>query len=115
VILYFHGGGYVVGSTRSHRPAFARMATATGLPVLGLDYRRAPEHPFPAAFDDALAAYRAVRAGGTPADRIVLGGDSAGGGIATPGNGRERSRSSVPGSTSARTPRGGRRPRPTRC
>ncbi|HVE25198.1 MAG TPA: alpha/beta hydrolase [Sporichthya sp.] len=82
VILYFHGGGYVVGSTRSHRPAFARMATATGLPVLGLDYRRAPEHPFPAAFDDALAAYRAVRAGGTPADRIVLGGDSAGGGIA---------------------------------
>jgi acetyl esterase/lipase len=82
VILYFHGGGYVVGSVRSHRPVFARMATATGLPVLGVDYRRAPEHPFPAAFDDALAAYRAVRAGGTAADRIVLGGDSAGAGLA---------------------------------
>jgi acetyl esterase/lipase len=80
-VLYFHGGGYVVGSTRSHRPGFARMAVGLGLPVLGVDYRRAPEHPFPAAFDDALAAYRALRAS-TPADRIVLGGDSAGAGIA---------------------------------
>ena len=81
-VLYLHGGGFVVGSPASHRPMLTRLAVGTGLPVIGLDYRLAPEHPFPAALEDALAAYRALRAGGTPADRIVLGGDSAGGGLA---------------------------------
>ncbi|GAA0635903.1 alpha/beta hydrolase [Sporichthya brevicatena] len=81
-VLYFHGGGYVVGSPSSHRPGFVRLAVGTGLPVLGLDYRLAPEHPFPAAFDDGVAAYRALRTGGTPAERIILGGDSAGAGMA---------------------------------
>lgn len=81
-LLYLHGGGYVIGSAASHRPLLTRLAAGTGLPVFGLNYRLAPEHPFPAAFDDALAAYRALRAGGTPANRIVLGGDSAGGGLA---------------------------------
>lgn len=81
-VLYLHGGGFVVGSPTSHRPVLARVAVGTGLPVLGLDYRLAPEHPFPAGYDDVLSAYRAVRAGGTPAERIVLAGDSAGGGLA---------------------------------
>lgn len=81
-LLYLHGGAYVLGSPASHRPLMARLAAGTGLPVFGLHYRLAPEHPFPAAFDDALAAYRALRVGGTPANRIVIGGDSAGGGLA---------------------------------
>ena len=81
-VLYLHGGGYVVGSSASHRPVLVQLATGTGLPVIGLNYRLAPEHPFPAAFEDALAAYQALRAGGTPAERIVLGGDSAGAGLA---------------------------------
>ncbi|HUR72960.1 MAG TPA: alpha/beta hydrolase [Sporichthya sp.] len=81
-VLYLHGGGFVVGSPTSHRPMLVRLALGTGLPVLGLDYRLAPEHPFPAGYDDVLDAYRALRAGGTPAERIVLAGDSAGGGLA---------------------------------
>ncbi|MGQ0630052.1 MAG: alpha/beta hydrolase [Sporichthyaceae bacterium] len=82
VILYFHGGGWVVGSPRSHRPFCERLCAGTGLAVLAADYRLAPEHPFPAAFEDCLAVYRAVRAAGTPAERIVLAGDSAGGALA---------------------------------
>ncbi len=81
-VLYLHGGGFVVGSPTSHRPMLVRLAVGTGLPVLGLDYRLAPEHPFPAAYDDVLDAYQALRAGGTPAERIVLAGDSAGAGLA---------------------------------
>ncbi|MGQ0623765.1 MAG: alpha/beta hydrolase [Sporichthyaceae bacterium] len=82
VLLYFHGGGYVVGSPRSHRPFCERLAAGTGLTVLSPHYRLAPEHPFPAAFEDCLALYRAARAAGTPAERITLAGDSAGGGLA---------------------------------
>ncbi len=81
-ILYLHGGGYVIGSAKSHRPVATRLALGTGLPALVLDYRMAPENPFPAALEDAYAAYEALRAGGTPANRIVLAGDSAGGGLA---------------------------------
>ena len=77
VILYFHGGGYVFGSTDTHRAMAARLSQDCGLPVCMVEYRLAPEHPFPAALDDAMAAYLAI------AERpVILGGDSAGGGLA---------------------------------
>ena len=77
-ILYLHGGAYCIGSPRTHRSLTARLSLASGLPVFALDYRLAPEHPYPAALDDALAAFRALRAEGP----VVVGGDSAGGGLA---------------------------------
>lgn len=80
-MLYLHGGGYVMGSVATHRSLIARLALATGLPVLALDYRLAPEHPFPAAIDDVCAAYRWLRDRGIAAARIVFAGDSAGGGL----------------------------------
>lgn len=80
VILYLHGGGYCVGSTDSHRPITASLSKVTGLAVYSAAYRLAPEHPHPAALDDALAIYRALRAAGHT--RIALSGDSAGGGLA---------------------------------
>ncbi|RPE70823.1 cation diffusion facilitator CzcD-associated flavoprotein CzcO [Tibeticola sediminis] len=76
-LLYLHGGAYCVGSTATHRALTARIAWATGLPVFSADYRLAPEHPFPAGLEDALAAYRALRAQGP----VVVAGDSAGGGL----------------------------------
>jgi acetyl esterase/lipase len=79
VILYLHGGGFVFGGTRTHRHLLAALSVASGLPGLLLDYRRAPEHPFPAAADDAVAAYRWLLDQGFTPDRIVLAGDSAGG------------------------------------
>jgi epsilon-lactone hydrolase len=82
VLLYFHGGGWVVGSPRATAALTAQLVTRTGLPAWSVDYRLAPEHPFPAAIDDGVAAYRALLESGTPADRIVLAGDSAGGGLA---------------------------------
>lgn len=82
VILYFHGGAYVFGSPRTHAAMAARLAQLTGLPVCLPEYRKAPEHPFPAAVEDARAAFEALVASGIPAGRIVLGGDSAGGGLA---------------------------------
>ncbi|SFQ49449.1 Acetyl esterase/lipase [Amycolatopsis arida] len=78
-LLYLHGGGFVFGSPRSHRTLAFRLARRIGVPVFLLDYRRAPEHRFPAAADDALAAYRLLLARGFPADRISVAGDSAGG------------------------------------
>lgn len=81
VLLYFHGGGYVIGSVNSHRELIARLSRATGLSALALDYRRAPEHPFPDAVEDATAAYRWLLASGVRSNRIVIGGDSAGGGL----------------------------------
>ncbi|MDQ2092147.1 alpha/beta hydrolase [Marimonas arenosa] len=81
LLLYFHGGGYVMGSPATHRAMLARISALTGRVAVMPDYRKAPEHPFPAAIDDALAAYGALIAAG-PSRRIVLGGDSAGGGIA---------------------------------
>ena len=80
-MLYLHGGGYVMGSVATHRSLIARLALATGLPVLALDYRLAPEHPFPAAIDDVCTAYRWLRDRGIAAARVVFAGDSAGGGL----------------------------------
>ncbi|WP_341705063.1 alpha/beta hydrolase fold domain-containing protein [Ferrovibrio sp.] len=81
-LLYLHGGGYISGAPRTHRAITARLAKRLGIAVFALDYRLAPEHPFPAALDDALAAWRWLLAQGYRADRIWLAGDSAGGGLA---------------------------------
>ncbi len=81
VILYLHGGGYVAGSTHSHRGIAGHMVDAIGAPAFLAGYRLAPEHPFPAALEDALAVFDALTAE-TPADRILVVGDSAGGGLA---------------------------------
>ncbi|MFG1998758.1 alpha/beta hydrolase [Spirillospora sp. NPDC048911] len=81
-ILYLHGGAYVVCSPRTHRPITTRLAVETGIPVLVPRYRMAPEHPFPAPLEDALAAYRWLLARGVPASGIVIAGDSAGGHLA---------------------------------
>ena len=81
VVLYFHGGGYTVGSSRMYREIMARLAIDGQARVLAVDYRLAPEFPFPAAHDDCLAIYRSLLSAGTPASRIVLAGDSAGGGL----------------------------------
>lgn len=80
-VLYLHGGGYVIGSPRSHRHLAAAIGRAAGTPTLLLDYRLAPEHPFPAAVDDAVAAYQWLLGRGLPSRRIVVAGDSAGGGL----------------------------------
>ncbi|KJC54045.1 esterase [Bradyrhizobium sp. LTSPM299] len=80
-ILYFHGGGFRIGSVASHRDLIARMAEASGCRVLAINYRLAPEHRFPAALDDALTAYGYLRDQGLrPAD-IAFVGDSAGGNL----------------------------------
>ena len=81
VVLYLHGGGYVIGSPRSHRHLAAAIARAGRARALVLDYRLAPEHPFPAALEDAVAAYRWLLAQGTAPARLVVAGDSAGGGL----------------------------------
>lgn len=82
VILYLHGGAYLGGSPRTHRGMLARLARAAGCRVLALDYRLAPEHPYPAPLEDAVAAYRALLAKGTKPEQIVIAGDSAGGNLA---------------------------------
>jgi monoterpene epsilon-lactone hydrolase len=82
VVLYLHGGGYVIGSPRSHRHLAAAIARAAGTRVLLLDYRLAPEHPFPAALEDAVAAYQWLLGEGISPGRLVMAGDSAGGGLA---------------------------------
>ncbi len=81
-LLYLHGGGYSFCSPRTHRPITLQLAAAAEARSFVPDYRLAPEHPFPAAVEDAVAAYRQLRAAGTPARRIVVAGDSAGGGLA---------------------------------
>lgn len=80
-ILYVHGGGYVIGSLDSHRHAVAEMGRAAAARVLALDYRLAPEHPFPAPVEDTLAGYRYLLAQGFAPSHIALAGDSAGGGL----------------------------------
>jgi epsilon-lactone hydrolase len=80
-ILYLHGGGYVIGSLDSHRHVAAEAGRAAGTRTLAIDYRLAPEHPFPAAVDDTVAAYRFLLKSGIAADRIAVAGDSAGGGL----------------------------------
>jgi len=81
VLLYLHGGAYVVGSARGYRGLAAALATAAGASAYAIDYRLAPEHRFPAAIDDAVAAYKALLALGHDPRRIVIAGDSAGGGL----------------------------------
>jgi epsilon-lactone hydrolase len=80
-ILYLHGGGYVFGSLKSHAGMVAEVARAARCRVLQLDYRRAPEHPFPAAVEDATAAYQWLLRRGFAPERIAIAGDSAGGGL----------------------------------
>ena len=81
VLIYFHGGGYAVGSPQLYTSMACRIARLTGARVLLPSYRLAPEHPFPSGLDDALAVYRAVLDSGVPAQHIAFGGDSAGGGL----------------------------------
>ncbi|HZF25856.1 MAG TPA: alpha/beta hydrolase [Steroidobacteraceae bacterium] len=81
-VLFLHGGAYMIGSPVSHRSITARLATLTRATVFVPDYRLAPEHPFPAALDDALACYRALLAQGYSPAQIAVAGDSAGGGLA---------------------------------
>ncbi|HLJ63700.1 MAG TPA: alpha/beta hydrolase [Stellaceae bacterium] len=81
-LLYFHGGGYFFCSPKTHRPITVALATGAKARTFALDYALAPEHRFPAAVEDAVAAYRGLIAQGVPPARLVLGGDSAGGGLA---------------------------------
>ena len=81
-VLYLHGGGYVIGSVNTHRDLIARVSRAAQARVLALNYRLAPEHPFPAAVDDTLAGYKWLLAQGAKPSRIAIAGDSAGGGLA---------------------------------
>lgn len=81
VVLYLHGGGYVIGSIHTHRSLVARIARDACARCFALDYRLAPEHPWPAAVDDAVSAYRALVQSGISPSRIVVAGDSAGGGL----------------------------------
>ena len=76
VILYLHGGGYILGSMRTHREMVSRLSRAAGARALGLDYRQAPENPFPAAVEDSIAAYRGLIAAGIdPAKIVIVGGE----------------------------------------
>jgi acetyl esterase/lipase len=81
VVLYLHGGAYVIGSVNTHRDLAGRISRASGGRVLNVDYRLAPEHPHPAAVDDATAAYRWLLARGQAPSRLAVAGDSAGGGL----------------------------------
>jgi acetyl esterase/lipase len=81
VIYYLHGGGYVMGSINTHREMVSRLSRAASARVLIINYRLAPENPFPAAVDDSLAAYRWLLSVGVDPARLVIAGDSAGGGL----------------------------------
>jgi epsilon-lactone hydrolase len=81
ILLFFHGGGYCSGSIRSHRRMVSEAGRAAKVRALAIAYRLAPEHPFPAALDDALAAWFFLRRAGIAAAHIAIGGDSAGGGL----------------------------------
>lgn len=81
-IVFFHGGSYIYGSTKStHQELAARVAADSGFPVVGVEYRLAPEHTYPAQLEDALAVIDALVAAGNPPDTLVLAGDSAGGNL----------------------------------
>jgi 2-polyprenyl-6-methoxyphenol hydroxylase-like FAD-dependent oxidoreductase/acetyl esterase/lipase len=82
VVLHFHGGGYLIGSAKGSLEYASRLATVVDGVCYTIDYRLAPEHPYPAAIDDAVAAYRALLGRGIPASSILLSGESAGGGLA---------------------------------
>ena len=81
LLLYLHGGAYIMGNCATHRQLVSYIARAAGIRALLPEYRLAPEHPFPAAVDDAVGLYRALLADGHAADQIVVAGDSAGGGL----------------------------------
>src|SRR6266581_2422175 len=81
VLLYLHGGGYVIGSINTHRDLAGRLSRAAVARVLLIDYRLAPEHPYPAAVDDATTAYRWMLKQGCKPAKIAISGDSAGGGL----------------------------------
>ena len=81
VVLYFHGGGYIIGSPRTHRAMLAELSKSSAARVLALDYRLAPEHTFPAPVEDSTAAYRWLLNEGYDPARIAVAGDSAGGGL----------------------------------
>ena len=81
LIIYFHGGAYAACSPTTHQDLISRLSRASGAAALGVDYRLAPEHPFPAAVDDAIAAYNWALGHGFEPSNIVLAGDSAGGGL----------------------------------
>ncbi len=80
-VLYLHGGGYIMGSLNTHRDLMGRISRAAQARVLGLDYRLAPEHPFPAAVDDTVAGYQFLLDQGLPPQRLAIAGDSAGGAL----------------------------------
>jgi len=82
LLLYLHGGAYVMGNCATHRQLVSYLAKFSGIKALLPEYRLAPEHPFPAAIDDAVGLYRSLLADGYAADNIVIAGDSAGGGLA---------------------------------
>jgi acetyl esterase/lipase len=82
LIIYYHGGGFVFGSSRTHRVVAGNLARAAGVAVLAADYRLAPEHPAPAAHDDAYSVYVWALENGYSPERIALAGDSAGGNLA---------------------------------
>ncbi len=82
VVLYLHGGSFLFGSPRTHADTLARLALATDRPVLAPEYRLAPEHPYPAQLEDALAALAGLEAMGVPRARIVVAGESAGANLA---------------------------------
>ncbi len=81
-VLYFHGGGYVAGSARTGAHLAAELARRTGGRAMSVDYRLAPEHPYPAAVEDGLAAYAGLLESGAAPSQVLLAGDSAGGGLA---------------------------------
>ncbi|NVM00876.1 MAG: alpha/beta hydrolase [Candidatus Helarchaeota archaeon] len=81
IILYLHGGGYAIGSIKTHREMASRIARASEARGLIIEYRLAPEHKFPAAVEDSTLAYRWLLKEGYNPDRIVIAGDSAGGGL----------------------------------
>ena len=82
VLVFFHGGGYCSGSIVSHRRMVTEAGRAAGMRTLAIAYRLAPEYPFPAAYEDSLTAWRFLQNEGIPAERIAVGGDSAGAGLA---------------------------------
>lgn len=82
LLLYLHGGAYTAGSPRSHRPLVARLAEAARSMAVAADYRLGPEHRFPAAVEDAVAVYGALVDGGADPAKLIVAGDSAGGGLA---------------------------------
>jgi acetyl esterase/lipase len=80
-LLYLHGGGYTLGSPKSHRHLVGLISIESGLPIFSADYRLAPEHPFPAAVEDGVAAYKGLLDSGIAPDKLAIAGDSAGGGL----------------------------------